>query len=579
MNNLFKVNTIIAICFLITACGQVSQITLTESATPSPTDSPTPIQTTTPTIDIYALPTFSISSPPTFVIPDGTNIPFPTPDLRFPTLLPTIDPKLVSSQLRESISIQSVESLNGHNLQRITGWHYGFHQSECDSYEWLGSNHLLLRPRTGEGMKPAMDSSVRADLSSEPVVINLTNGNLWLRPQSSVSTYEWDCDSIYWSRELGIIINQQQYGTTFGPVKDVVFTYTFDGQQIAEYWGKILGISPSGEKILVDEDTIIDLRKDKVIDLAWHMNYDVGDSPTLYWSSDETRLYRCCFYYADLKTGKSYNLEWEDLQGVDGKPISFTLRSPHIGGQWVRNDTYFFPTWNYMSDTGDPRIIFSPIEKKYYFIELPSASGINTETMSYTFSPDGMYAWITGFNYGDGKTYGFLVNLITLETTTYDISGNDFFWSPDSKFAWIDNFDLGADSGIKLLSVSSGELKSLTVNPVFDTQPWWHPTDNVIAYVSDSKQKLELVNAQTMSTQELELPTNFDNSLVWSPDGDHIALTAEDGSLWQVSYPKLENLEQLTEPMPSMRSVAWSPDGNSIAFVSGTDIYIVDTTK
>jgi len=417
-----------------------------------------------------------------------------------------------------------------------------------------------------------MDSSVRADLSSEPVVINLTTGNIWLRPQSSVSIYEWDCDSIYWSRELGLIINQQRYGTTFGPVKDVVFTYTFDGQQVAEYWGTILGVSPSGEKVLVDEDTIIDLRNNKVIDLAWHMNYDVGDSPTLYWSSDETRLYRCCFYFADLKTGKSYNLEWGDLRGTDGKPISFTLRSPHIGGQWVRNDAYFFPTWNYMSDTGDPRLIFSPIEKKYYLIEFPGSSGINSETMTYTFSPDGMYVWITGFSYADGSYYNFLVNLTNLETTPYESIGNDLFWSSDSKFAWVNLYDSG---GINILSVDKKTLTPFPSQPTSDL--FWHPTDPILAFLTENNQVLAILNAEDMSVKGWELPSTF-YSLIWSPDGSLIALVATDGSLWQIDYPNMENLEQLTQPTPA-GNIQWSPDGNSIAFTSGSDIYIVDTIK
>ena len=81
-----------------------------------------------------------------------------------------------------------------------------------------------------------------------------------------------------------------------------------------------------------------------------------------------------------------------------------------------------------------------------------------------------------------------------------------------------------------------------------------------------------------MSVKGWELPSAFYN-LVWSPDGDHIVLTAEDGSIWQIDYPMMENLEQLTEPMSNKRDFTWSPDGNSLAFVSGSDIYIVETTK
>jgi hypothetical protein len=54
---------------------------------------------------------------------------------------------------------------------------------------------------------------------------------------------------------------------------------------------------------------------------------------------------------------------------------------------------------------------------------------------------------------------------------------------------------------------------------------------------------------------------------------------AEDGSLWQADYPKFDNFEQLTPILPNISQVNWSPDGNSISFISGSDIYIVDTVK
>jgi hypothetical protein len=56
-------------------------------------------------------------------------------------------------------------------------------------------------------------------------------------------------------------------------------------------------------------------------------------------------------------------------------------------------------------------------------------------------------------------------------------------------------------------------------------------------------------------------------------------MVAEDGSVWQVDYPLLENLEQLTSSLPDVSDLNWSPDGNSISFISGSDIYVVDTIK
>jgi Tol biopolymer transport system component len=86
------------------------------------------------------------------------------------------------------------------------------------------------------------------------------------------------------------------------------------------------------------------------------------------------------------------------------------------------------------------------------------------------------------------------------------------------------------------------------------------------------------MDVRTLSVQKLSLPAAF-REPVWSSEGNRIALVAEDGSLWQVDYPTLENLEQLTPTLPDVHAVNWSPDGDSIAFISGSDIYVVETNK
>jgi hypothetical protein len=571
MKKLFRANILIVAGLLVIACGSPSQ-----QATPiRPTS--TPILIATSTIEFTPTQITDLLALPTLSFPDGTNIPFPTPNPKVPTLVPTIDPKLVSDLLRKAISIQTLKGTNGHALQRITGWDYGFRQKPCYPYQWLDSNYLLLYPRTGEQTNIYHDGGGREDLGSEPIVVNLTSGDLWLRPPSSVPISstdkpEQDCNSVYRSQELGLIINQQSYASTFGPVKDAVFTYTFDGQLVAEYWGKILGVSPRGEKILVDEDTIIDLSQNKIIDLAWHMNYGVGDSPTLYWSSDETRLYRCCFYYADLKTGESYDFKWSDLRGADGTSLTFPMH-PHKYGQWVRNDGYFLIEWDYWTIMyGDPIPMFSPAEKKYY--DLAEIAGIPPPVVATSISmvsPDGLYLWLKGYG-DDGQYHGFLVNLVDFKTVPHDKSINDFEWSPDSKYAWVSIYDT---SDRYVLSTTSKESTPFPVQPI--NVPSWRPADHMLAFFTEQNQTLAILDAKDTSVKEWKLPSSF-HSLIWSPDGNHIALITTDGSLWQVDYPKMEKIEQLTEPMPA-GDVQWSPDGNSIAFISGSDIYVVDTTK
>jgi len=546
MKDLFKASIFLGTLMFLMACKLASQVA------PSPVPSPT--ATLTPTIALIPSQTATIE-------------PTPTPTYNPPTLVPTIDPTSVPELLRGALSVQTMEDANGYGIRRITGWEYGFRQSPCCGYQWLDSDHLLLYPRTGEGMQPFMDGSRKADLSSQPVIINLENGYFWL-PWSNIPT------SIHVAPELGIVFQQEAYGSATGPTKEAIFTYTFDGEEIARYWGKILGVSPKGTKVLVDDDTIIDLRNDKIIDLAWYMDYDLERSSNLYWSADEIRVYRCCFYYADLRTGKSYNLEWSDLRGVDGKSIPFSLRSPHVGGQWVRNDTYFFPKWDYWSFAGDPTMIFSPAEKKYSVIELPGASAINPETTSYTISPDGMYVWIEGFSEVDGY-HDFMVNLTTFETTSYDIPINGFFWSPDSKFGWIDELD---SNNAYVLSLARKKIMPFPVNPRYENEAVWHPKEPVLAYTSENDQTLVFLNAKDMSIVGWKLPVSI-SGFYWSADGDHVVFTANDKSLWQVDYPKFQTFEQLTGPMASISNISWSPDGQYLAFIGGSDIYIVDTMK
>lgn len=572
MKQLARITLLFSFCTLLIACGQTAQIT------PLPTD--TAIASQTATAQIEAAPTFFDDSPalPTVVFPDGTNVPFPTANPNIPTFLPTLDPVSVAGLLRNHISINSLSGVNGHALRQITGWDYGFRKTyECNSYRWLDSNHLILYPRTGEEQTPyGGGSSVRADLSSQHAVINLDNGNLWLRPPGSIPAEEQSCDSFYWSQELGIIINQQEYGVNSGPVKEAVVTYTFDGIEMTRYWGKLNGVSPSGTKILVDDDTVIDLRETKVTDLSWYMNYDLTGSSKLYWSSDETRLYRCCYYFADLKTGKSYNIEWSELKGPDGIAGSFYLQYPHVHGQWVRNDTYFFPKWDYFSYGGDPVVIFSPIEKKYYFVSVPGDPFINPETLTYTISPDGKHVWIKGYSDEDGAYHNFLINVDTFETASYDTPADNFVWSPNSKHGWTDGYE---SENAYMLSAASKKLLPFPVNPQYDDENIaWHPKDSVLAYEPANDQSLALLNADDMTVRDWKFPVPV-RSFYWSPSGDRMAFLSTDGSVWQADYPEFQNFEQLTESMPDVRDVFWSPDEDAIAFISGADVYIVQTIR
>src|SRR5262245_61405297 len=142
MKNFFKINILMVVWLLLIACGLTSQTTTSFDSSPTQSSIPTVTLSInqTSTVPVVSTPTqFDVMSIPlpTLVIPDGTNIPFPTPNPSVPTLLPTIDPKLVPELLRNSITIQTLKGVNGHTIQRITGWNYGFRQKPCHSYQWL----------------------------------------------------------------------------------------------------------------------------------------------------------------------------------------------------------------------------------------------------------------------------------------------------------------------------------------------------------------------------------------------------------------------------------------------------------
>jgi len=553
MKYLFRVNVFFALCALLSACGQTAQ--LTPSSIPSAT---API-TATPTATLIP------SATPTLE-PTSTQAYVP------PTLIPTIDPTLLPGLLSNAFSIQTLEGVNGHNMQKVTGWDYGFGggvwTGSCSGFYWLDTDHILLYPAIGEVQGPE-GFWANVNVVPQPAVINFESRYTWL-PRVSQLTSPLSCNRVNWSRELGIIIRPGSNSSAYDySDRAAIFTYTFDGQDINYYWGKLLAVSPSGTKILVDDDTIIDLANNKIIELAWYMNYDQGTS-NVFWSSDETRIYRCCHQYADITNGRSYSFDVTELLGTNGKPARSTML-PFSKGQWVRNDTHFLVEWSWVDD-GDIRYLpmFDPAKKIIYDVremaKIPSDSGCPETSVS----PNGIYLWLECW---DGT---YLINLETFSSQAYpNYIVDDIEWSGDGKFAWVKVFNTNL---WQILSVSSKEFTSLSVHAIPDTPLWWHPTDNALAYISEDGQKMELLNAQTMSNQELALPATF-HTLVWNPSGEHIALVAEDGSLWQVDYPKLEKLEQLTTSLPDVSDVNWSPDGNSIAFVSGSDIYIVETSK
>ncbi len=546
MKFLFRWIVFLTSCLLLIACEQ------SVNATPSPIPSPSATGTSTVT--------FVPSSTATAAIE-----PTARPPSILPTLIPTFDPTLLPELLKTALSIQTVD-LNGYNARRITGWDYGFGTVawyvHCPGYIWLDSNHILLHPIAGQITQPIEMEMRTVGVVPQPVVINLTSGATWLPPVDTLSGAL--CNSVHWSRDLNILITTQIQNEM-----PTVSTYTYEGNKLTTYQGEVMDVSPRGTKILMTDNTVIDLQSNQKIQLNWRLeDYREQYFPeNFFWTSDETRIYKCCYFYADLVTGTSHRFKRSDFQTVN----TDHLKEKGLGfyrGQWVRDDTFFLVWWSYLDD-GDIRYLpmFDPAKKVFYDVRAMAGISPDLTCPETSVSPNGEYVWIMCYE------VDYLVNLFNFETTAYPgYSQVEMNWSADGQFAWINDF---LNDKAELLSISTKELSTLSAYQVSEPSFQWHPTDGFLASFSTDHRVLELLNAKTMSTEELALPLSFLN-LIWSPTGKKIALVAEDSSLWQIDFPTLDNLEQLTTSLPNVYDVNWSPDGNSIVFVSESDIYIIE---
>lgn len=180
-------------------------------------------------------------------------------------------------------------------------------------------------------------------------------------------------------------------------------------------------------------------------------------------------------------------------------------------------------------------------------------------------APDGKYIWLECY---DGN---YLVNLATFKAQVYPgLADVEISWSADSQYAWLESFYPDGNR-FNILSGFNKELKPFPANLL---SPAWHPTQPILAFISEDQRSLSLINPRNGAVQQIGLPTAF-KEVIWSPTGDRIALLAEEGSLWQVDYPNPKTPEQLTQPMPEVKAIAWSPDGSAVSFISNPDIYII----
>jgi hypothetical protein len=571
---MIKMKNFITTCFYSVLCLFLFACTQGES---QKTATAVPATAIVASSTIDTAPATMTPSLPPFAFNPTPIIETPLPQTPSPNQLPDFEPTQIPGLLKSALTIETLSGFNGHNLQRVNGWKYGFY-----SLEWLDTNHLMLYPYAGvTGMA---DTTIAG---TYPAVVNLNSKKFWIPYLTHAIVNERA--SFSWSAQLGVLIvpGSNNEVNVYGP----------DGDLKNSYLGSLLGVSPSATKILIDDGTWIDLSNGKTVDFAWHQTYPATDFAAYayshhfrpIWSPDEMRVYTCCYMYGDARTGASLVMPYDGIT-IDGKKANGLFEV--LGGIWVLNDKYMMPIWQgYWDSQLSTVFLFDPSAKTYRNLSkiagLPDYLGDGPEPYCNRPSAQngGRYVWV------DCKDGGHLIDLVTFHSQTYPLFSMDagwpnsfvIEWSADGQFAW-----MSGNGIVKILSVNSDELKPLPKD-CYDLS--WRSKDNVFACLSIDGQSLLLIDAETASVQEeLALPIEF-QEVIWSPDGRHIALLARDSSLWQVDYPILENLEQLTAAGPEwthlrysttideslIKNVLWSPDGMSLAFIGGVDVYVVDT--
>ena len=525
-----------------------------------------------------SMPSVSDAEPTETVTPDASATSTlwltDTPEATLtPTITPTIDPTTIPAAL----SVEAMDSFNGHTRQRITGWKNGF-----DDFKWVDINHLLLYPITGCYSRFGIDPALKdldcwkatgiegAIMNNHSAVTNLASGKTWIPSNPP-----------YLLPNIGILVPERSLNP-FKPAtdnqEDAAVIYSPDGDFIKKYLGKLLSVSPSGTKILIDGGTWIDLVSEKIVSFSWYQNYETFGE-FAYWSPDETRVYACCYLYGDVNTGESFAMPNNKIT-IDGTDAGSENPLINSYGIWVLNGTYFLSQWGIVDKAPNFALLFDPAAKTYRNLEklagIPTDPDPSSSNNCHTDAiPGGRYIWANC----DNANASYLIDLTTFASTAYP--GNyypPFNWSKDGAFASI-KLASSDDFMTHILSTATKELTTLPIKKQYPSPVWWHPTDDILAYLSEDQLTLLLLDAPTMTIQKnYALPTKF-RDVAWRGDGKSIALVGEDGNIWQIDYPEMAQLEQLTPAAASVKDITWSPDGAQIAFMDGADIYIVATNR
>jgi hypothetical protein len=537
----------LAACLAFAACAQMI-------AQPTETDS-TPVDAAA--VRTAAAASFSGQLTET-ALPSPAPTATPRPTQRpYPSAIPTIAAEKIPGRLQAELSVEKLAATNGHNLRRVTGWENGF-----KDYQWMDSKHLLLFPIVGEYADPFANT-----LDARPVVITLDTAQTWLPPADRVNEQSERGKILLprWSPKLDFLITAETVGEG-AAAKEGVSIYNSAGKLLKHYAGRLVDTSPSATKMLIADDTWVDLSTGKMVDFGWDFTGNVHRWLPI-WSPDETRVYFCCYFYGNAMTSESYTIPDANLQ------TDFSNYPHHPHGTWLQ-DSYVLVQFDVNTRGSGFIPVYNTHTRKFSNLgklaNLPDE--FNDNLRAYlSFSPNRDYMTVDGglrSGVANPPPAGYLINLKTFKSQPYF---SDVDWSTNGEFAIVDS---------KVLALSSGEIKALPAGLHCDV---WHPTRGICATVStdaNKQQVLAIQDLHSMSVQKVPLPAaDKFAGLRWSLRGDRIALTTDNGVIWQIDYPGLKNLEQLTPLLENMENLTWAPNGTQLSFMIGKDIYLVDASS
>lgn len=507
-----------------------------QPALPEPTVIPPQPTAELETAIAYPPPTSYPPPSPVFE-PSPTSPPTLTPHPTYPpepTMIPPIDSARLPDLLLSSIRLEVVAGIQAHPLKRITGWEYGLRGS-CGGYIWTDDSHLLMYPVTGEY------DSFGVYQQSLPLVIHLESGETWL-PVTGGPTEE--CNLAFWSAKYRKLLAFQD-----GEAR----LLSLDGKVLQRFEGASDSplVSPSGRRV-VSGNLLFDLQTGRV-QRGVSVPGDWFGIPA--WSSDETRIFRCCFGYANFSTGKYTYFKLDIEQAGRG-----CQEGGCIPSHWLPDNTWVHVNWDFYGPSPLPIFPLINPEQQVWVDLVPPGLPSEAECMFLPrLAPNGKSSVVTCQNG---------VYWVDLQTQVAGAVIGDFQfinWSPNGNFLLIVRaYDPATTRGEYFLQPTrGGDAVPLSAGPI--VAPTWR--DSNLVFLTDDLQTLVTLDATTFVAKQALLSKPVNPTMFWSPQGRSVTLVSENRrTLFTVNTATGTATEViLTQPVTA--TAFWSSQGRYLTFV------------